>query len=497
MKPIVYCRKSTDEKDKQQQSLTFQLSWCENFLSQKWLDAVDTIVVSESAKDVWRSWFMRVMEYIEKGEADTIVCMYIDRLSRNPRDSGRVQDLLQKWKISQIITSTRIFTQEDSWILFSVESWFANEYILKIKKGIRDWYQQLMKEWRYYSHAPIWYLNDKLTHTIIVDPERSFYIPRLFELRLEGLSVKAIRDILHAEGFRSKKWKRVSVPCLERALKNPFYYGWIEYEWEMFEKWIMYKWAHQPLISKELFDKVQKINRWVIYVHNRHISYLKWKVFLLDSEKPLCTSIKKKPSWKEYIFHHLHTKDWNFRYNEKKIIKYFDDQIKNYEIPEEYQPIVKNELIKVYKWNYEINQQEISNLRREKTNAEITLSWYFDMRANKEMSWEDFVKKQNEMKLKIETLDSSIKKIQAKNDEILRNFNILVELLFTSIFERKTYDDKKKGYIISLICVELKIDKNKRLHIEEKPLFEDLYNLKNHLWSGERGLNSYTQGLKP
>ncbi len=483
MKTIIYCRKSTDDSTKQQQSLWTQLEWCENYATSNNIDVVDTIVVSESAKDVWKEWFKKLMNQIEGGGADSIICMYFDRLSRNPRDSAWTQELLQKWKILRIITSTRIFTIEDSWLLFSVESWFANEYILKIKKWVRDGFKKKMQDGWYYSQAPIWYLNNKITGDIDLDIERAPYIKKIFELRTEWFSVNAIREITYQAWLRSKAVKnkggKVATKQIEDILKNTFYYWWITYNWEMFEKWEIYKWKHTPIITKELFDKVQQITRWVKYVNDKELSYLKWKVFHYETQTPLCTFLLKK----QYTYFHLHSRQWKLWYNQSEIIKYFDENIQNYRIPEVFKKDIKEALYEEYNWEFEQNTQMISILKRKSSEKENILNWLLRMRASNEISWEEFIKIKNDLTQEIEWFKIEISKLSQKNEQILIDFNKMVELLFCSIDNWKSYDDKKKTYLLSLILVELKIDNQKRLYIVEKPLFKALNILNSALWS--------------
>ena len=149
IKIVAYLRKSTDEADKQQQSIWTQMVWLEEYLeNHPEFEIVETIIEKESAKARWRKWFEKMMNYVEEKWVKYIISMYIDRLSRNPYDNGWIQWLLQEWKIEKIITSTRVYTIEESGLLFSVESWFANEYILKLKKWVKDWLKSKIIFWQ-------------------------------------------------------------------------------------------------------------------------------------------------------------------------------------------------------------------------------------------------------------------------------------------------------------------------------------------------------------
>lgn len=494
MKAIIYCRKSTDDKDKQQQSLWTQLEWCENYATNNNVEIIDTIVVSESAKDIWREWFKKLMNQIEKWHANVIICMYFDRLSRNPRDSAWIQELLQKWKILKIITSTRIFTVEDSWLLFSVESWFANEYILKIKKWVKDWFKQKMKAWWYYSQAPLWYLNDKINKNIIIDPDRSIYISRMFELRSEWCSCEMIRDILYTEWLRSKTtWRKVAKWTIEACLQNPFYYWWIKYNWDMFDKWELYKWNHIPLITKELYDKVQKITRWVKYIHDRDLTPLKWKVYHYESKELISPALIKK----KYVY--FQTRVWENQvwFNQNEILKYFDKAIHLYRIPDQYQKDIRKLLQEEYDKQYWNIFQKIWVLRKQVTEKELEKQSLILMRWRWEITWDELVSIKNKLSEEIESSEEKIKELSKKNEFILSDFNRLVELLFFGIDNWKSLDEYKKLSFINEIVVELYFDNEKRLYIKENPIYKALKSDNFDLWSEGPGLNWHTQGLKP
>lgn len=78
-----------------------------------------------------------MMDRIDKGEAKGILCWKLDRLTRNPVDSGRIQWLLQKNKLEKILTSDREYYQVDSGLLFSVETGMANQFIIDLSKNTK------------------------------------------------------------------------------------------------------------------------------------------------------------------------------------------------------------------------------------------------------------------------------------------------------------------------------------------------------------------------
>lgn len=119
------------------------------------------------------------------------------------------------------------------------------------------------------------------------------------------------------------------------------------------------------------------------------------------------------------------------------------------------------------------------------------------MRSNFEITGEEFVSLKNQLMVEIKNFNDQIKNLESKNEKDLIEFNDLVELLFFALDKWKSYDRDTKLQIINELVVGLYFDKQKRLYIEEKLLYKTfkIYNLSK--WSGGRGLNSHTQGLKP
>jgi len=106
------------------------------------------------------------------------------------------------------------------------------------------------------SLAPIGYINDVRTKTIIVDKKKSVIIRRAFELYAQnGSRLEDISNFLAQNNIFSSGGKRIKRDRISFILSNPFYYGHFRYASEIHEG------KHQPLVSKKIFDKVQEVLR--------------------------------------------------------------------------------------------------------------------------------------------------------------------------------------------------------------------------------------------
>src|SRR3990167_5720331 len=99
MKYIAYCRKSTDEADKQILSIEAQVDELTEFAQREGLKIVEFITEAKTAKNPGREQFERLLNLIEKGQAQGIISWHPDRLARNSIDGGKIIYLLDTGKL--------------------------------------------------------------------------------------------------------------------------------------------------------------------------------------------------------------------------------------------------------------------------------------------------------------------------------------------------------------------------------------------------------------
>lgn len=265
IKYFLYARKSSESEDRQVQSIDDQINRLKQLASDLNLDIKKIYTEAKSAKKPNnRPLFDEMIQRIENGEADGILCWQINRLSRNPIDSGKLSWLLQQGILKSIQTIDRQYLPDDNVILFSVESGTANQYILDLKKNVkRGQESKLAKGWLP-CFAPQGYLNSRVKekgeNDILKDPERFPLIRKMWDLMLTGnYTPPQILEIANNEwGYRTRKTKRsggnpLSRSGIYRIFTNIFYTGIIEYSGRQ------YGGKHEPMITLEEYDRVQKL----------------------------------------------------------------------------------------------------------------------------------------------------------------------------------------------------------------------------------------------
>jgi DNA invertase Pin-like site-specific DNA recombinase len=201
------------------------------------------------------------MDRVEDGEAQGILVWHINRLSRNPVDSGRISWMLQQNVIQSIQTMEREYLPDDNVLLLSVESGMANQFIIDLKKSSRRGMESKADKGHMPSNAPIGYLNDVINNVIVKDPERFDLVRKMWDMMLTGnyKPIQIMRIANNEWGFRTKKSKKsgggeLVSSVIYRIFTNIFYTGAFTWSGQVYTNG-----KHPAMISNEEYDRVQII----------------------------------------------------------------------------------------------------------------------------------------------------------------------------------------------------------------------------------------------
>ncbi len=254
---FLYSRKSTDVEDKQVLSIEAQLVELRALAKQENLEIVEELIEKQSAKIPGRTIFDAMVERIENGEANGILAWHPDRLARNSVDGGRIIYLLDTGKLAGLKFPTFWFesTPQGKFMLniaFGQSKYYVDNLSENTKRGLR----QKVRRGECPGFAPIGYINDSRTKTVVVDKKKSVVIRKAFELYAQNTSrLEDIANFLAQKGIVSRSGKILKRDRISFMFSNPFYVGLFRYNKEVHEG------KHQPIVSKKIFDQVQEILR--------------------------------------------------------------------------------------------------------------------------------------------------------------------------------------------------------------------------------------------
>ncbi len=259
VKYCLYARKSSEQDERQAMSIDSQMKEMLALAERDGLNIVETKHESHSAKESGcRPVFNELLNDLRVGKFNGILTWAPDRLSRNAGDLGSLVDLMDNNKLQQIRTYGQSFSNTPNekfllMILCSQAKLENDNRGVNVKRGIRA---KCETGWRP-CMPPLGYFTRGASGNgkdVIIDQERAPYIIKMFEMSAEGRGGRHIRQWLEDNNVKTRGNKTIPLSMIYRILGSSFYYGEFEYPRKS-GKW--YKGQHEPMITKELFDRVQ------------------------------------------------------------------------------------------------------------------------------------------------------------------------------------------------------------------------------------------------
>ena len=253
---FLYARKSQESEEKQILSIEAQITELRSLAEKEKIEIAEEFIEAMTAKEPGRPIFNRMLKKIESGEAQGILAWHPDRLARNSVDGGRVIYLIDTGHIQSLKFPTFWFedTPQGKFMLniaFGQSKYFVDNLSVNVKRGIR----QKLRNGGWPHPAPVGYSNDTKNKTVVVDPLQGPLIQKMFREYTTGTyTLHSMRDAASAWGVASHQaHKKLPTSIILRILTNPFYYGLMPYNGEM------YQGKHEPLITRQLFVQVQEV----------------------------------------------------------------------------------------------------------------------------------------------------------------------------------------------------------------------------------------------
>lgn len=262
---VIFARVSTKEQEPGA-SLDAQKAAMEDYCVKKGLKIVNKYRVIESSTNGKRVVFHEMLDFVHKQKNKTAIVVHcIDRFQRRFNECVEVETLLLDDKIDiHFCKEGLILTKNSS--SADIMRWdmgilSGKMYVANLRDNVNRGMEYKWSNGEYQTKSPVGYLNIPKTKTtsanIILDPERAPLVKKMFEMYATGCySIKSLQQFakeMNLCSIRSKNHKPLGRETIWNTLKNPFYYGEMKIRGEIMPH------KYEPIISKALFEQVQKV----------------------------------------------------------------------------------------------------------------------------------------------------------------------------------------------------------------------------------------------
>lgn len=261
-KAVIYARVSSREQEETGYSLQAQKELLKNYTEGK-LTVSKVFSIAESATSKQgRKVFDEMLKYATKHNIQNIVCEKIDRLTRTPKDAGVIDDWVREKKDRKVHFVKESFilskdTKAHENLVWNMKVAIAKFYTDNLSEEVRKGQKAKLAEGWLPTKPPLGYMTvgEKGKKIHVINTEIAPYIIKMFKHYASGnYSLSALVDKMYDEGLRTRGGGKLVKSRVDQLLGEPFYYGAIRWNDVVYKRG-----AHEPLIDKELFDKVQDV----------------------------------------------------------------------------------------------------------------------------------------------------------------------------------------------------------------------------------------------
>ncbi len=273
-KILIYCRESRDDNFENYERIELQAKMLVDYANKQNLGEIVEIIMDDNMTGTDFKRLEPIKEMIIHKKFDTFLCKDCSRIGRNLLESLKFIEFLNKYNINLVFLSEEY--DED---LFPIKAWFNQLRAKDDSKKIQQVLDNKKYDGTLLIKAPYGYY--KINNNLIPDSNTKDTITYIYDLFISGMSIKNICDHLnrnkiktpsmHKPEYLKKSYKWTNQQII-RILKNEIYTGKMIYNKKVKQScaskhyrtndksnWIIIDNHHEPIISKEIFEKAQSL----------------------------------------------------------------------------------------------------------------------------------------------------------------------------------------------------------------------------------------------
>lgn len=480
MKAIILARVSTEEQREAGNSLPSQILRLERYCLDKGFEVNKKIQFDESAWQAKRKEFSEIIDGLRKTkEKVALCCDKIDRLLRNfTKELIILEDLRKNDRLELHFPSDNIVLHKDSpapdLFRFTMGVSLAKYYSDSISDNVKRAYEKMVRNGQILSRAPIGYINTrdaKDNKTVEIDPDKAEHIKKIFDLySTGGFSMEKIAEIMHQDGFRSTAKNKIKLRQIEIILKNPFYYGYMNY------KGSIYPHKYPKLVSYHIWNKCKEIMEGIHGTTSRH--YEKPFIFrnLISCGRCGCMVTAEMHKDKYVYYRCTNSKKICSKVyvNQDELLKPIQEILQNLKLPRKIVEQVAEILLASENTKNKYHEMEVKRLKSELEKILRKQVAIYDDKYEQKISEEIFESLTREMEERKYNIRFKLSQYENANNNFFINANRIMSLCTRAyeIFENSEIAEKRE--LLKILFQNLKLD-GKKLEYKLKTPFEEVF----------------------
>ncbi|OEL00973.1 recombinase RecB [Staphylococcus succinus] len=264
-----YIRVST-EKQVMGYSIEGQITQIEQYCQFNGYELVDIYADRGiSGKSMNRPELQRMLNDAKNGKLDCVMVYKTNRLARNTSDLLTIVEELHRQNVEFFSLSERMEVKNSTGkLMLQILASFSEFERNTILENIYTGQHQRALEGYYQGNLPLGYNNiPDNKKELMINQHEANIVKYIFESYTKGHGYRKIANALNHKGYVTKKGNPFSISAVTYILSNPFYIGKIQFakykDWNdkrrkgLNDKPVIADGNHSPIISQELWDKVQ------------------------------------------------------------------------------------------------------------------------------------------------------------------------------------------------------------------------------------------------
>lgn len=265
-----YVRVSTISQDIDKFSINGQITQIKEYCQFHGYEVFDIYADrGVSGKTMNRPELQRMLKDAKEGKLDCVMIYKTSRLARNTSDLLTIVEGLHKQNVEFFSLSENMkFDSNSGKLLLQILASFSEFERNNIAEGAYMGQLRRSQEGYYQGNLPLAY--DKIPdskHELMINQHEANIVKYIFESYAKGHGYRKIANALNHKGYVTKKGNPFSISAVTYILSNPFYIGKIQFakykDWNdkrrkgLNDKPVIAEGKHTPIISQDLWDKVQ------------------------------------------------------------------------------------------------------------------------------------------------------------------------------------------------------------------------------------------------